>query len=104
MSAAAEQLGLASPDPDQPAHRDLDQALTLITALAGWSALGQTTWGPHAAAFPGCWSQSQACRPGPSTGRRPPRLSSVGVDGSVWSDYLALFEAVDAATTRPDLQ
>ena len=51
MSAAAEQLGLASADPDRPAHRDLDQARTLITALAGLVKASAPDLGPHAAAF-----------------------------------------------------
>lgn len=51
MSAAAEQLGLGDPDPDNPAHRDLDQARTLITALAGLVNASAPDLGPHAAAF-----------------------------------------------------
>jgi len=51
MSAAAEQLGLAAEDPDRPAHRDLDQARTLITALAGLLKASLPELGPHAAAF-----------------------------------------------------
>lgn len=51
MSAAAEQLGLADADPDQPTHRDLDQARTLITALAGLVKASAPDLGPHAAAF-----------------------------------------------------
>jgi Domain of unknown function (DUF1844) len=51
MSAAAEQLGLAAADPDRPAHRDLDQARTLITALAGLVKASAPDLGPHAAAF-----------------------------------------------------
>ena len=51
MSAAAEQLGLASENPDRPAHRDLDQARTLITALAGLVKASAPDLGPHAAAF-----------------------------------------------------
>lgn len=51
MSAAAEQLGLAEADPDRPAHRDLDQARTLITALAGLVNAAAPDLGPHAAAF-----------------------------------------------------
>ena len=51
MSAAAEQLGLASENPDRPAHRDLDQARTLITALAGLIKASAPDLGPHAAAF-----------------------------------------------------
>ena len=51
MSAAAEQLGLADPDPDHPTHRDLDQARTLITALAGLVNAAAPDLGPHAAAF-----------------------------------------------------
>ncbi|MCB1292624.1 MAG: hypothetical protein KDB45_14100, partial [Mycobacterium sp.] len=35
MSAAAEKIGLASPDPDSSEHRDLDEARRLINALAG---------------------------------------------------------------------
>jgi hypothetical protein len=51
MSAAAEQLGLASADPDDPEHRDLDEARTLITALAGLLQAALPDLGPHAAAF-----------------------------------------------------
>jgi hypothetical protein len=51
MSAAAEQLGLSSPDPAVPKHRDLDQARTLITALAGLVNASAPDLGPHAAAF-----------------------------------------------------
>ena len=51
MSAAAEQLGLAASDPDRPEHRDLDQARTLITALAGLVKASAPDLGPHAAAF-----------------------------------------------------
>jgi hypothetical protein len=51
MSAAAEQLGLASADPDDPEHRDLDQARQLITALAGLLRASLPDLGPHAAAF-----------------------------------------------------
>ena len=51
MSAAAEQLGLADSDPDRPAHRDLDEARTLITALAGLLNAALPDLGPHAAAF-----------------------------------------------------
>jgi Domain of unknown function (DUF1844) len=51
MSAAAEQLGLASEDPAAPGHRDLDQARTLITALAGLVNAAAPDLGPHAAAF-----------------------------------------------------
>jgi hypothetical protein len=51
MSAAAEQLGLSDPDPDEPAHRDLDEARLLITALAGLVNASAPDLGPHAAAF-----------------------------------------------------
>ncbi len=51
MSAAAEQLGLASPDPSAPDHRDLDEARQLITALAGLVNAAAPDLGPHAAAF-----------------------------------------------------
>jgi hypothetical protein len=51
MSAAAEQLGLASEDPHAPDHRDLDEARTLITALAGLVQASLPDLGPHAAAF-----------------------------------------------------
>lgn len=51
MSAAAEQLGLADEHPDRPAHRDLDEARTLITALAGLLNAALPDLGPHAAAF-----------------------------------------------------
>lgn len=51
MSAAAEQLGLSSPDPEDPEHRDLDQARQIITALAGLVKAAAPDLGPHAAAF-----------------------------------------------------
>lgn len=51
MSAAAEQLGLGDADPADPAHRDLDEARTLITALAGLLTASLPDLGPHAAAF-----------------------------------------------------
>ena len=51
MSAAAEQLGLASADPADPEHQDLDEARTLITALAGLLHAALPDLGPHAAAF-----------------------------------------------------
>ncbi len=51
MSAAAEQLGLASADTSDPDHRDLDEARTLITALAGLLQASLPDLGPHAAAF-----------------------------------------------------
>ncbi len=51
MSAAAEQLGLADQNPDAPRHRDLDEARTLITALAGLVTASLPDLGPHAAAF-----------------------------------------------------
>lgn len=51
MSAAAEHLGLADDDPDAPAHRDLDEARTLITALSGLLTAALPDLGPHAAAF-----------------------------------------------------
>lgn len=51
MSAAAEQIGLSSANPDDPEHRDLDQARQLITALAGLVKAAAPDLGPHAAAF-----------------------------------------------------
>jgi hypothetical protein len=48
MSAAAEKLGLASADPDDSEHRDLDEARRLITALAGLVAAARPHLGPHA--------------------------------------------------------
>lgn len=51
MSAAAEQLGLSASDPEAPEHRDLDEARTLITALAGLLQSALPDLGPHAAAF-----------------------------------------------------
>lgn len=51
MSAAAEQLGLGATDTDDPDHRDLDEARTLITALAGLLRASLPDLGPHAAAF-----------------------------------------------------
>ncbi len=84
MSAAAEQLGLASDDPANPAHRDLDEARALITALAGLVDASLPDLGPHAAAFrDGLQSLQGAFRdysilqdapgagPGENLGRRP---------------------------------
>jgi hypothetical protein len=51
MSAAAEHLGLAADDPSLPEHRDLDQARSLIIALAGLVNAAAPDLGPHAAAF-----------------------------------------------------
>jgi len=51
LSAAAEQLGLSAADPDDPPHRDLDEARRLITALAGLVKASAPDLGPHAAAF-----------------------------------------------------
>ncbi|MFN8073523.1 MAG: DUF1844 domain-containing protein [Mycobacterium sp.] len=48
MSAAAEKLGLAAADPDHSAHRDLDEARRLITALAGLIDGAAQYLGPHA--------------------------------------------------------
>lgn len=48
MSAAAEKLGLASADPDESEHRDLDEARRLITALAGLVQAARPYLGPHA--------------------------------------------------------
>ena len=47
MSAAAVQLGLAE---DLPEHRDLDEARTLIEALAGLVTAGAPRLGHHHAA------------------------------------------------------
>ncbi len=82
MSAAAEQLGLASDDPDAPAHRDLDQARTLITALAGLVSAAAPELGPHAAAYRDGLAALQAAfreysvhpdAPGHGPGERAPR-------------------------------
>jgi hypothetical protein len=48
MSAAAEKLGLSSPNPEDSAHRDLDEARRLITALAGLVTASAEYLGPHA--------------------------------------------------------
>jgi hypothetical protein len=48
MSAAAEKIGLSSPDPDSSEHRDLDEARRLITALAGLVTASAEYLGPHA--------------------------------------------------------
>ncbi|MBE1463870.1 hypothetical protein H4W33_002882 [Kibdelosporangium phytohabitans] len=48
MSAAAERLGLADPDPDTSPRRDLDEARRLITALAGLVTASVEYLGPHA--------------------------------------------------------
>jgi hypothetical protein len=82
MSAAAEQLGLADPDPEDPAHRDLDEARRLITALAGLVRAAAPDLGPHAAAFRDGLSGLQAAfreysphpdAPGEGPGERPAR-------------------------------
>lgn len=82
MSAAAEQLGLAADDPDAPPHRDLDQARTLITALAGLVNAAAPDLGPHAAAFRDGLAALQAAfreysihpdEPGQGPGEKPPR-------------------------------
>ena len=48
MSAAAEKLGLAAPDPEHSEHLDLDEARRLITALAGLLTAARPDLGPHA--------------------------------------------------------
>jgi len=48
MSAAAEKIGLACPDPDVSEHRDLDEARRLIGALAGLLDGSKEFLGPHA--------------------------------------------------------
>ncbi|QRP48946.1 DUF1844 domain-containing protein [Amycolatopsis sp. FDAARGOS 1241] len=48
MSAAAERLGLADPDPEASPHRDLDEARRLITALAGLVTSSVEYLGLHA--------------------------------------------------------
>ncbi|MEU5694439.1 DUF1844 domain-containing protein [Actinosynnema sp. NPDC020468] len=48
LSASAERLGLADPDPDTSPHRDLDEARRLITALAGLVTASAEYLGPHA--------------------------------------------------------
>lgn len=48
MSAAAEKIGLGSPDPDNSEHRDLDEARRLITGLAGLVTATTEYLGPHA--------------------------------------------------------
>jgi len=49
MSAAAERLGLADHEPGGGAHRDLDEARRLITALAGLVTSSAEYLGAHAA-------------------------------------------------------
>ena len=48
MSAAAEKLGLADPDPQASPQLDLDEARRLITALAGLLTAARPDLGPHA--------------------------------------------------------
>ncbi|MDT5012450.1 MAG: hypothetical protein QOH57_4067 [Mycobacterium sp.] len=48
MSAAAEKLGLSSPDPENSPYRDLDEARRLITGLAGLVTASAEYLGPHA--------------------------------------------------------
>lgn len=85
MSAAAEQLGLGATDTDDPDHRDLDEARTLITALAGLLRASLPDLGPHAAAFrEGLQALQGAFReysivpdePGTGPGESPDRRSS----------------------------
>jgi len=82
MSAAAEQLGLSAEDATDPDHRDLDEARTLITALAGLLNAAIADLGPHAAAFrDGLQALQRAFRefsivpdaPGTGPGERPGR-------------------------------
>ncbi len=49
LSASAERLGLADPDPDNSPRRDLDEARRLITGLAGLVTATSEYLGPHAA-------------------------------------------------------
>ena len=51
MSAAAEKLGLADPDPDESEHRDLDEARRLIAALAGLVTAALPDLGVHGTPF-----------------------------------------------------
>ncbi|MBE9375436.1 recombinase RecA [Saccharopolyspora sp. HNM0983] len=51
MSAAADKLGLAAENPDDPPARDLDEARRLITALAGLVTSSVEYLGPHAGAI-----------------------------------------------------
>jgi len=48
MSSAAEKLGLSDENPDESAHRDLDEARRVITALAGLVTASAEYLGPHA--------------------------------------------------------
>lgn len=48
LSAGAERLGLADPDPETSPHRDLDEARRLITALAGLVTASAEYLGLHA--------------------------------------------------------
>ncbi|MDV6012256.1 DUF1844 domain-containing protein [Haloechinothrix sp. LS1_15] len=48
LSASAERLGLADPDPDNSPRRDLDEARRLITALAGLVTSSAEYLGAHA--------------------------------------------------------
>lgn len=48
MSAAADKLGLAAEDQEDPPTRDLDEARRLITALAGLVISSVEYLGPHA--------------------------------------------------------
>jgi len=48
MSAAAEKIGLGSPDPETSEHRDLDEARRLIVGLAGLVTATSEYLGPHA--------------------------------------------------------
>lgn len=75
MSAAAERLGLADADPATSAHRDLDEARRLITALAGLVMASAEYLGPHAAplrdglqALQRAFRESSAVPDAPGTG------------------------------------
>lgn len=48
LSASADRLGLADPDPDNSPYRDLDEARRLITALAGLVTSSAEYLGAHA--------------------------------------------------------
>lgn len=85
MSAAAEKLGLSSPDPDSSEHRDLDEARRLITALAGLVTSSAEYLGPHAGPMrDGLKSLQLAFREASAAPDEPGRGPGEKYTGPVW--------------------
>ena len=85
MSAAAEKLGLSSPDPETSGQRDLDEARRLITALAGLATASAEYLGPHAGPVrDGLKSLQLAFREASAAPEEPGRGPGEKYTGPVW--------------------